>query len=166
MIALFYTEQILWASLGAAALFLVLLAGANAAGVRNPLVYGLLGIALWVAFLKSGVHATIAGVLLAMTIPATTRMDCTEFLNQSRSVLAQFKDADHGEGKSGRRPSDKRHCILWKKPASRCKPPCNGWSMAYFRGCRSSSCRIRSCQWRRGAGRRRRWGAPSGFLRC
>lgn len=98
VIALFYTEQILWASLGAAAFFLALLVGANAAGVRNPLVYGLLGIALWVAFLKSGVHATIAGVLLAMTIPATTRMDCTEFLSRSRSVLAQFEDADHGDG--------------------------------------------------------------------
>jgi Na+:H+ antiporter, NhaA family len=49
------------------AAFLVALVGANIAGVAKPLVYGLLGIGLWLAFLKCSVHATIARVLLAMT---------------------------------------------------------------------------------------------------
>lgn len=49
------------------AALLVALVGTNIAGVGKPLVYGLLGIGLWLAFLKSSVHATIAGVLLAMT---------------------------------------------------------------------------------------------------
>ena len=98
VIALFYTEQILWGALGAGALFLVLLVLANFSGIRSPLVYALLGIALWVAFLKSGIHATVAGVLLAMTIPASARVDPQVFLQRSRSVLDQFEKADIGQG--------------------------------------------------------------------
>jgi Na+:H+ antiporter, NhaA family len=49
------------------AALLMALVRANIAGVGKPLVYGLLGIGQWLAFLKSSVHATIAGVLLAMT---------------------------------------------------------------------------------------------------
>jgi len=100
VIALFYTEHIAWTALGAAALLLLALTAANVLGVRSPLVYGLLGAALWVAFLKSGVHATVAGVLLALTIPATTRIDPGEFLQRSRSVLDQFEHADHGKGET------------------------------------------------------------------
>jgi len=67
VIALFYTSDISWTALAIGAAFLVALLGANIAGVGKPLVYGLLGIGLWLAFLKSGVHTTIAGVLLAIT---------------------------------------------------------------------------------------------------
>jgi NhaA family Na+:H+ antiporter len=70
VIAFFYTEQISWFSLGVAGLFFVALIAANRAGARHPLTYALLGIGLWFAFLQSGIHATVAGVLLALTIPA------------------------------------------------------------------------------------------------
>ncbi len=70
VIAFFYTEQISWISLGVAGLFFVALISANRAGARHPLTYALLGIGLWLAFLQSGIHATVAGVLLAITIPA------------------------------------------------------------------------------------------------
>lgn len=94
VIALFYTSQVSWANLGAGAIFLSLLIGANRAGIRHPLIYAVLGIGgLWLAFLLSGVHATIAGVLAAFAIPARTRIDAPEFLIRSRSFLDAFEQA-------------------------------------------------------------------------
>jgi Na+:H+ antiporter, NhaA family len=93
VIALFYTSDISWAALAVGAAFLMALVGANLAGVGKPLVYGVLGIGLWLAFLKSGVHATIAGVLLAMTVPASSFIDTGQFLNRSRGLLDHFERA-------------------------------------------------------------------------
>ena len=70
IIAFFYTEQISWISLGVGSLFFLALIAANRAGARHPLIYAILGVGLWLAFVQSGVHPTVAGVLLAMTIPA------------------------------------------------------------------------------------------------
>jgi Na+:H+ antiporter, NhaA family len=93
VIALFYTSDISWSALAVGAVFLAALVGANVAGVGKPLVYGLLGIGLWLAFLKSGVHATLAGVLLAMTVPASSLIDTGEFLERSRGLLDLFERA-------------------------------------------------------------------------
>jgi NhaA family Na+:H+ antiporter len=91
VIALFYTAHISWASLGVAAVFFVLLIAVNRAGIRSPTVYGLLGIGLWVAVAQSGVHATVAGVLVAMTIPARTRIDSQQYLDRARDFLSDFE---------------------------------------------------------------------------
>jgi NhaA family Na+:H+ antiporter len=94
VIALFYTSTIDWLSLGIGAVFLALLISANLAGVRHPLVYSVLGIGgLWLAFLLSGVHATIAGVIAAMTIPARTRLTGREFLSRGKVLLERFEQA-------------------------------------------------------------------------
>ncbi len=71
VIALFYTSDVSSQALVVAASAFIGLVMVNRAGFRSFLPYGLLGLVLWVAVLKSGVHATVAGVLLAMTIPAT-----------------------------------------------------------------------------------------------
>lgn len=94
VIAFFYTADLAVDYLVWGAGFMALLMIANAAGVRRALVYGLLGTCLWFVFLKSGVHATIAGVLLAMTIPARTRINAHDFLDRARSVLDAFDRAD------------------------------------------------------------------------
>lgn len=71
VIALFYTPSLDLLGVAEAAVVVALLIVANRRGVRSLAVYGVLGVALWLAVLISGVHATIAGVLLAATIPAT-----------------------------------------------------------------------------------------------
>jgi NhaA family Na+:H+ antiporter len=91
VIAVFYTDSISVFSLGVGgALFLVSIA-ANAAGVRNPVVFFLLGTAVWLAFLKSGVHATLAAVLMAMTIPARTRVPGEEVVERLASHLDSLR---------------------------------------------------------------------------
>jgi Na+:H+ antiporter, NhaA family len=93
VIALFYTSEISWGALGFGAVFLVALVVANLIGVGRTLVYALLGVGLWLCFLLSGVHATIAGVLLALTIPAISFINPGAFLERSRYVLNRFEKA-------------------------------------------------------------------------
>ena len=96
VIAVFYTAQISWGALGAAAACLLLLAVLGRLGARRPLTYALGGIVLWLAVLASGIHATIAGVALAMVIPSRTRLDSTQFLARTRRTLDHFES--HAEG--------------------------------------------------------------------
>jgi Na+:H+ antiporter, NhaA family len=91
VIALFYTPTVDWIALGFAAAFLGAALAANRLGVRRPLPYAVLGIGLWVAMLQSGVHATVAGVLLALAIPARQRIDAVGFLSRSRELLEGFR---------------------------------------------------------------------------
>jgi NhaA family Na+:H+ antiporter len=93
VIALFYTATISWVALATAAALLVLSIVANAIGVRATWAYALIGVALWVAVLLSGIHATVAGVLLAMTIPSRTRIDEAAFLTGARDAIADFQGA-------------------------------------------------------------------------
>ncbi|MCC8431535.1 Na+/H+ antiporter NhaA [Reyranella aquatilis] len=69
VIAVFYTSDLSMLSIVAAAFCLLVLAGLNRLGIRRLAPYILIGAVLWVAVLKSGVHATLAGVALAMFIP-------------------------------------------------------------------------------------------------
>jgi NhaA family Na+:H+ antiporter len=93
VIAFFYTEQISWISLGVAGLFFAALMGANRAGARHPLIYVVLGLGLWLAFLQSGIHATVAGVLLAITIPARQSVGSSVFPARDESPMLRFEHA-------------------------------------------------------------------------
>jgi len=69
IIAVFYAGDLSLSMLGLAAVILVCGVAANLLGVRRTSVYLLIGIALWVTVLQSGVHATLAGVLIALCVP-------------------------------------------------------------------------------------------------
>ncbi|NOX93487.1 MAG: Na+/H+ antiporter NhaA [Gammaproteobacteria bacterium] len=99
IIALFYTEQLVWEALLIAAIILGVLLVFNRAGVRQPLPYFLLGVLLWFALLESGVHATLAGVLTAFMIPARPKYDPVRFSEHMKSLMVRF-DASHQPGKS------------------------------------------------------------------
>ena len=93
IIALFYSGALSTLDLGLAALALAVLAGMNRAGVGRLWPFLLVGAALWFFVLRSGVHATIAGVLLALTIPlrpAPARPD-----DMAHSLLHRLEHALH-----------------------------------------------------------------------
>jgi NhaA family Na+:H+ antiporter len=95
VIALFYTSEISMTALAVAGAFLLVLVLLNALRVHSPLPYVLLGMGLWAATLASGLHATIAGVLLAFTIPATRQLEERPYVEAMRRTLARFEaDAD------------------------------------------------------------------------
>ena len=91
VIAFFYASGIVWGHLAIAGFVLILLVSANWLGVRHLLLYTVLGVILWLAFLESGIHATVAGVLFAMTITARSNLDKQGFLKKSRSILDQLE---------------------------------------------------------------------------
>ncbi|HUP24513.1 MAG TPA: Na+/H+ antiporter NhaA [Thermoanaerobaculia bacterium] len=69
VIALFYTAELTWQAHVVATILTLVLFALNRAGVVRPAAYFVVGVPLWVAVLKSGVHATVAGVVLAFFIP-------------------------------------------------------------------------------------------------
>ncbi len=93
VIALFYSGGINFTALAIGFGFLGMLLIANRFGVRTTVFYAVLGICVWLAFLQSGVHATIAGVLVAWTIPARNRIDSTLFLQEARHILDEFEQS-------------------------------------------------------------------------
>ena len=93
VIALFYTASLAWGPLAAAVCCLLLALAANRLGVRHPLPYALIGAVLWITVMQSGVHATIAGVLLAFMIPSRQVFDQSAFLKTGRAVLDHFEIA-------------------------------------------------------------------------
>jgi len=94
VIALFYTDEISFTFLGAGMVIWAAMFGLNLIlRIRHPLPYWLLGGLLWLLFLKSGVHATVAGVLGAFAIPARTRINSREFAKRARGYLLEFEEA-------------------------------------------------------------------------
>ena len=95
VIALFYTSEISFATLAVGFAVLGVMFLANRLGVKNVVFYGLLGIGgVWLAFLMSGIHATIAAVLAAMVIPADSRIPETAFIARIKRHVRLFENME------------------------------------------------------------------------
>ena len=162
VIALFYSGGIAWGALAMAGALLLLAIGANVAGVRRPWAYGAIGLALWAAVFASGVHATIAGVLLAMTIPARTDRRGRSFCAEARRALAALRGRARGErfgasrpGAPGRGPAaGAARPSSCSRRSSGSSTRCTGWSRSG--SCRSSRSPTPACL----------WGSPASMPRC
>lgn len=93
VIAFFYTSEISIQSLLVGLGFVLVMFIGNKMGIRNILFYAIIGIVgVWIAFLLSGVHATIAAVLAAFVIPANVGIKENIFIERIRNSINKFKD--------------------------------------------------------------------------
>jgi NhaA family Na+:H+ antiporter len=100
VIAVFYTDTINYIQLGIAAIALVVLITGNRMGIRSTLFYGVIGlVGVWLAFFFSGVHATIAGVLIAFTIPAKAKISEIDYIDNLYTLLNKFSDEKRNDSK-------------------------------------------------------------------
>lgn len=91
VIAFFYTAHIAIIPLLIASSLLLLLFIGNLLGIRSIIFYLIIGVIIWICFLASGVHATMAGVLVAFMIPARTKIDEKNFVENVRRYSEKFE---------------------------------------------------------------------------
>lgn len=135
VVALFYSTRIDWVWLGAALACFSLLVGLNRSGVYRALPYMLLGALLWFCVYKGGLHATLAGVLLALVIPTRPPPNLRALMTQADMLIAE--EAERGEEELRHGPSlpalrqlDAIHDRL-ESPADRTLRHVEPWS-SYF----------------------------------
>lgn len=94
VISVFYTTDLALGSFWMAAASFAVLLCFNLLQVRSPVPYMLVGVVLWYFLLKSGVHATVSGVLLAWTIPAGVKNTPQQFIRMAKSILDRFSSCE------------------------------------------------------------------------
>lgn len=128
VIALFYTAHISIISLVVALAGLAISYLANRLGIRTPIVYAAISICVWFAVLKSGVHATIAGVLMAFTIPSRTFIDRSEFVGHCRSLVDTIASAEEHSAEEHAAIHDlELQCELVQSPLHRIEHMLQPW---------------------------------------
>jgi len=99
VIAVFYTDSIALVPLATAGALFGLLMAFNLSGIRKTMPYFIVAVFLWYALKQSGVHATLAGILGALSIPATPKYDPERFRLHVKELMRRFK-ANHLPGQS------------------------------------------------------------------
>lgn len=99
VIAVFYTDTIALGPLAATGGLFALLLAFNLGGIRNTIPYFIVAVLMWYALQQSGVHATLAGIMGALSVPATPKYDPARFSEHVRGLMKRF-DASHQPGKS------------------------------------------------------------------
>lgn len=90
VIAFFYSSNLVWSYIGVSLLITAILFILSYKGLYSKYLFFALGIVVWILFLKSGIHATIAGVLLAFTIPLKRQTNTISFYNRAKETLDIF----------------------------------------------------------------------------
>jgi NhaA family Na+:H+ antiporter len=93
VIAVFYTESINTQSLMAVFAFTLLLAVFNMVGVRRAMPYAVVSILLWAAMLSSGIHATIAGIIVAFAVPIRPKFEANLFISKVEKITHGMKES-------------------------------------------------------------------------
>ncbi len=93
VIAIFYTSSLRLESLVIGLLLLVVIFLLRKVGISQPVLYFVLGMGFWVAILRSGIHATIAGVVLGFMVPTTAALSLSEFQELSAEIVKRFRAA-------------------------------------------------------------------------
>jgi len=93
VIAFFYTDTLRVKALFFGAFFLLIMFGLRRLGVEKRIAYILLGVLFWVAILRSGIHATIAGVILGFMVPTSPRLSLDEFQEIGTDMIRRFRGA-------------------------------------------------------------------------
>ncbi|HLF71953.1 MAG TPA: Na+/H+ antiporter NhaA [Dehalococcoidia bacterium] len=98
VIAVFYTADVDYEALAIAAATLAVIVTMNRGGVRNVNVYVVAGIVLWIATFESGVHATVAGVILGLLTPASPFYAPSDFASTADDLVESYRGAlDSGD---------------------------------------------------------------------
>ncbi len=92
VIAFFYSSNLVWSYIGIGLVIVALLFILSAKNYYSKYLFFILGVIVWILFLKSGIHATIAGVLLAFTIPLKRKTNTMAFYTRGKEALDQFLD--------------------------------------------------------------------------
>lgn len=128
VIAVFYTEDIRIELLALAGLGLLFLTLCNILGTRRVSVYIVGGAFIWLAMLYSGVHATVAGILVAMTVPARPKRPSRWFRRKTRRLIDEFESIE----KNTERPllaEKEQHAVVEevKDAAEKASTPLRRW---------------------------------------
>lgn len=98
VISLFYAQAIRWDAVLVSGILMGLLFTVNIAGIRHGWFYAILGVLLWFFMHHSGVHATLAGLLMAIAVPARTRLGETGFIEEIRALVRLFEEGKGAQG--------------------------------------------------------------------
>lgn len=90
VIALFYSTEVAYGYLIAAAVLYVFLYYMGKFGMTQKIFFLSIGLVIWYLFLQSGIHSTISGVILAFVIPARPRLDAGKYINRIRDIITEF----------------------------------------------------------------------------
>ncbi len=133
VIALFYSGKLSFLHLAVAIGLLLVLVVGNRLGVQSLNFYGLIGVCLWVALLKSGIHGSIAGVLIGSVIPARPRLSHKDFISGTEHYVERYKEVGdvpgpfHHEERHGALLTLEQLCHDAMSPLQRMEHQLNDW---------------------------------------